>query len=107
MLPYKFWLISMEKKQKKNIFWKKDWKKKSSIGLKCTIFPFSILEQFLKFKACKSEKHDVPIFLQHNTGFIVLIFWTYCTSVTFFSYTNISAIFKIEQQKCLSLLITT
>ena len=62
MLLHRFWLICMERKQKKKHFLKKniEKKKKSKIGeLKCTNFPFSILEQISKFKACKSERIDV------------------------------------------------
>ena len=59
MLPFRFWLICMERKQKKH-FLKKKIEKESKIGgLKCTNFPFSILEQISKFKACKSERIDV------------------------------------------------
>ena len=60
---------------------KKDWKKNQELVDSSPPFPFSILEQFFKFKAGKSERidvkgHDVPILLQHSVrkGFIVLFF---------------------------------
>ena len=51
MLPYKFWLIFMGMKQLRIGGLKK------TEFFKSTYFPFSILKQFLKFRAYKSENN--------------------------------------------------
>ena len=56
----------MGKKQKKNLK-----KNQELVDSNAPIFPFSILEQFLEFKAYKSERIDVkdkdaPILLQRS-----------------------------------------
>ena len=49
----------MEKKQKKKHFLKEKNGKNQELVETSPPFPFSVLEQYHKFKACKSERIDV------------------------------------------------